>query len=356
MASAAPILTVAIPAYNRPEQLGVLLESVLSQDFDRFETLVVEDRSPRRAEIEATVRQAAASYPQRVVRYETNPKNLGYDGNLRRILTLARGEFTLFMGDDDILKPGALARVASVVEKHPNLGVILRAYEHVDLEAKHQTSVFRYFATDRYFPPGVDTIRTFFRRSVSIAGYTIHTTSGRAFATDRFDGSLLYQLYLSANVLAERAGYYISDVLTSMRWAVEPHHFFGSAESEQGLFRPGALTPEHSLNFMRGMLEIAKAAEDQIRLPIYEAIVADLSNYSYPVLRLHAKNRRAFARYIRDLAALGLGHSVYFWGYSGALFLFPAPLLDRGIYALKQILPSTPRLGNVYAGEDASRR
>ncbi len=63
-----PLLTVAIPAYNRPEEIGVLLDSILAQDFDRFDVLVVEDSSPRQAEIREVVEARAKAFPQRRVR------------------------------------------------------------------------------------------------------------------------------------------------------------------------------------------------------------------------------------------------------------------------------------------------
>jgi len=38
-----PLLSVLIPAYNRPQHLGPMLDSVLAQDFDDWECVVTED-------------------------------------------------------------------------------------------------------------------------------------------------------------------------------------------------------------------------------------------------------------------------------------------------------------------------
>ena len=346
------VLTVAIPAYNRPEDLAVLLETILSQDYASFDVLVVEDHSPRQAEIRAVVEQAMDTRRDLRIRYHSNERNRGFDGNVRRVLELSEGKFTLFMGDDDLMRPGALARVGSAVETNPNLGVVLRAYEGVDYATGKQTEVFRYFSTDRRFPPGALTMRTFFRRCVSIAGFTIHTASARALATDRFDGTLLYQLYLGTRVVQERDGYYIADVLTAMRKDDRQRHFFGSAASEKGLFAPGQLTPEQSVQFMRGMVEMAQAIENETKAGVLNGILDDLSNYSYAYLKLHAKNRRAFLGYVRELQRLGLARTPLFWGYVAALLALPSPVLDQGIRTLKGILRSTPKFGGLYAGED----
>jgi hypothetical protein len=260
------------------------------------------------------------------------------------------------MGDDDLLRPGALRRVGDVIREYPDLGVILRAYENVDFETGQRIELYRYFAEDRRFPPGPPTMRTFFRRCVAIAGFTIHTASARRFATNRFDGTLLYQLYVGTRVVQERSGYFISDVLTAMRKDDRQRHFFGSASAEKGLFAPGQLTPEHSVQFMRGMVRVAQEIEADTQAGVLDGILKDLSNYSYAYLRVHAQNRRAFVGYVRELHALGLACSPLFWGYTAALLAVPAPMLDRGIRLLKRGLRATPLFGGLYSGESVSRR
>jgi glycosyltransferase involved in cell wall biosynthesis len=346
-----PLITVAIPAYNRPAELDALLSTILPQADAHTEVLVVEDHSPRREEIRGVVDRWAAQSPGKRIRFEANAQNLGYDGNIRHCLDLAEGEFTMFMGDDDMLKPGAIARLRAVIGKHANLGVILRAYEFVDFQTGEQLEIFRHFGDDRLFLAGAATIRTFFRRSVSIAGFTVHTRTAREFATDEFDGTLLYQLHISANVLKTRDGYYISDILTAMRKNEEQRHFFGSAKAEVGRFAPGKLTPQHSVNFMEGMMKIARAAQKSTNLPVFAGIRKDIGNYSYAFLKLHASNRRTFAGYVLSLARLGLADVPLFWVYSAALLTTPVPVLDRGMRALKRILGSTPRFGALYEGQ-----
>ncbi len=71
--------------------------------------------------------------------------------HIRRILELSSGELTFFMGDDDLLKPGALRRVGQVIEKHRNLGVDLRSYEQIAFSTGRQLEVFKYFPEDRLF-------------------------------------------------------------------------------------------------------------------------------------------------------------------------------------------------------------
>ena len=84
-----------------------------------------------------------------------------------------------------------------------------------------------------------------------------------------------------------------------MRKDDRQRHFFGSASSEKGLFAPGQVTPKHSVQFMRGMVDTARAIEAETQAGVLDGILDDLSNYSYAYLRLHAKDRQVFTRYVR---------------------------------------------------------
>jgi glycosyltransferase involved in cell wall biosynthesis len=71
------MLTVAVPAYNRPEDLAVLMKTILEQDFVDFDVLVVEDCSPRAAEIRQVVESASGQRRDVRVRFVGNPATLG---------------------------------------------------------------------------------------------------------------------------------------------------------------------------------------------------------------------------------------------------------------------------------------
>jgi len=101
-----PLLTVCIPAYNRATLLGPLLDSILAQNFDDYEVLICEDGSPERGAI-ANVAQRFQQLHLGRIRYEENATNLGYDGNIRRLVERARGRYCVFMGNDDLLYAGA---------------------------------------------------------------------------------------------------------------------------------------------------------------------------------------------------------------------------------------------------------
>jgi len=349
--SASPKLSVCIPAYNRAAVLPALLDSILAQDFDDYEILICEDRSREREQIRAVAERYALSCPGRI-RYVENEKNLGYDANIRNLVAWALGEYCVFMGNDDLMCPGALAKVASAVTRFSDVGVVLRSYAAFDGTPDNIVQTFRYFEQERYFPPGPATIATIYRRSVVIPGMTLHRETALRWADDRFDGVLLYQLYLVANILVERGAVFLPDIIVLYRNGGIPE--FGNSEAERGKFVPTEHTPESSLHFMQGMLDIARHVENARGVAIFRPILRDIGNYAYPILAIQAgKSFGVFMRYAWELARMGLGRSALFWAYWLAIVLLGTSRIERLILFVKARLGHTPALGGIYRGDSS---
>ncbi|MBT0962317.1 glycosyltransferase family 2 protein [Denitromonas iodatirespirans] len=348
-----PRLSVCIPAYNRAGQLPPLLDSIFRQNFDDLEVVIAEDGSPERDAIRQVAETYADRYPGRL-HYVENPKNLGYDGNLRRLIELAHGDFVVFMGNDDLMAPEAAARIASAATRHPNIGVVLRSYASFHDDPQHVEQVFRYFDGERFFPAGIDTIVTFFRRSVFISGMVVNREAALACSTPEFDGSLLYQQHLVGHILAKHNGVYVPDILSFHRLGGTPD--FGNSEVERGRFVPREQTPESSVHFMRGMLTIARSLETKLGLPLYVPILKDIGNYSYPILSIQAdRSASVFLRYLLALARLGFWRVPLFYGYALGLLSLGRRRCDTVIAKIKRKLGRAPRLGAVYEGNKEGR-
>lgn len=341
-------ISVCIPAYNRAALLPALLDSILAQDYAHYEIVICEDRSPERQAIASIAARYADSHPGRI-RYIENERNLGYDGNLRNLLEVAEGEYCLFMGNDDLMAEGALRNIAAAVSRHPDVGVVLRSYASFEDDPQHPVQIFRYFAEERFFPAGERSIVTAFRRSVVISGMTLQRRLANELATEHFDGSLLYQLYLVARMLRRSNAVYLPEIISLYRIGGVPD--FGNAESEQGKFVPSQQTPESSLHFMREVLRIAEYVQRVDKVDIYQPILKDYARYSYPFLAIQAgRTNRVFLGYVRELHRLGFGCSPLFHLYCLALLTLGRRGTEALIGFIKRRLGYTPQLGNVYKG------
>jgi len=348
-----PLISVCIPAFNRPEFMSDLLDTIVSQNFRNFEIVVCEDNSPKSCEVEEVVNRYINNHVDIDIIFIRNSETLGYDGNFRKLIDVSNGQYCVFMGDDDLMCAGALLKISEVVNKF-NPGVIIRSWARADRDTKVVEEVFRYFDDDRLFEAGKNGIVTMYRRSVAIAGYTVKRDLAKKHSTSRFDGTLLYQLYLTGMVLSNNDGYYISNLVAIMRKDSNqsPTHFFGTAKAERGRFKPGELKESQSLIFIDGMLEIAKYLENELEIPgLNKAIIKDMANYSYPLLSVQSrKSFWSFFNYYKLLSKKGFWKNIYFHVYYLALAILGVKSCTKIILWIKNHLNYTPVLGKISRG------
>jgi abequosyltransferase len=343
-----PFFSICIPAYNRANCLGALLDSVINQGFSDYEIIICEDHSPERDDIER-VCQVYIKDKNAPIRLFKNNGTLGYDGNLRRLIEESRGEYCFFLGNDDLMYPEALNKASILLKKYPNTGVFLRSYFTFSGEYPVEpVEKYFYFDRDLLFEPGSDTIATFFRRSVVISGLIVHRVAARDLATDEYDGSLLYQLFLVGNILSKMRGIYCSHPMAWYRLGGIPD--FGNAEAERGHFRPKEQTVDSSIFFMQQMMKIAAGLDVTTAMPVLGRIKRDISNYSYPILAIQSsRSKREFFSYGKKLWGLGLGGK-FFYGYFVFLMVFGSKTGNFVISVIKRVRGNTPKLGRIFEG------
>ena len=337
-------ITVCIPAYNRANFLPELLDSIFNQQFSDFNVLICEDHSPERPLIKKIAHEYAERYPGQL-EYKENKSNLGYDGNIRELIACSSGEYCLFMGNDDVMCEGALSQISSIIERVPNSGVIVRSYATFEEDPLVHEQVFRYFAEELVVQGGIQAVSLGFRRSVVIPGMVFHRDSAFALSSDEFDGTLLYQLYLSGMMLTKRSAIFTPEIIALRRNGTPPD--FGNSEAEKGKFVPQDQTSESSIHFMEGMLAIARYVELKSQISVFKPILADISRYSLPILAIQAnKPFLEFFKYGIHLGKLGLWRSPLFHAYFLSLILFGPGLIDKVIKLIKNKIGHTPFLGN----------
>lgn len=107
--SGRPLLTIAIPTYNRSSCLAQLLETLAPQvaGDSRVELIISDNAS---TDDTTTV---VASFQQKglSLSYSRNDANIGPDANFIRCYERAQGEYLWIFGDDDVIVPGGLHEV-----------------------------------------------------------------------------------------------------------------------------------------------------------------------------------------------------------------------------------------------------
>ena len=123
-----PVLTIAIPTFNRAGYLEQNLEQLRSEMTGVPETaveiLVSDNCSPDSTP--QVVENARAAGLR--IEYIRNESNLGWGPNFAQCFTLARGNFVLLLGDDDLLVDGALQLLLDRLVRHQYGVVSVRPY------------------------------------------------------------------------------------------------------------------------------------------------------------------------------------------------------------------------------------
>ncbi len=96
-----PVISVIIPVYNREKYIGRCVDSVLSQSFDDFEVLLIDDGSSDLSP------QICDEYAKKDARVKVIHKaNGGVSSARNEGLKVAQGEYITFVDSDDLMRPG----------------------------------------------------------------------------------------------------------------------------------------------------------------------------------------------------------------------------------------------------------
>jgi glycosyltransferase involved in cell wall biosynthesis len=122
-----PLLTIAVPTYNRSAYLKRSLQNIITQiiEVDKFGEsieLVVSDNCST-DETAEVVRSFSSRYS--FIKYNKNDENGGPDKNFLKCVLLAKGKFTYLIGDDDILLPNSLGGIVNAIQRNQNSSIIM---------------------------------------------------------------------------------------------------------------------------------------------------------------------------------------------------------------------------------------
>jgi glycosyltransferase involved in cell wall biosynthesis len=120
-----PMVSVIIPSYNHAHFVGDAIRSVLNQEYDRFEIILVDDGSTD------NTGEVVAQFGFRV-RYTYQP-NQGLSAARNKGLRLARGELIGFLDADDLYEPDYLGTLVSLLKTNPHADGVHCACRFVDM-------------------------------------------------------------------------------------------------------------------------------------------------------------------------------------------------------------------------------
>ena len=118
-------ISIIIPAYNVEEYLEKCLESIISQNFDKVEIIIVDDGSTDKSL--QIAKEYQKKYPEKTRVISQENKGQGGARNT--------GIYLLFVDSDDTIKSGMLETLYTEMEKS-NADIVLFGFEYVDEKGK----------------------------------------------------------------------------------------------------------------------------------------------------------------------------------------------------------------------------
>lgn len=114
-----PLVTIAIPTFNRASLLKECVRRALSQTYENFEVLVSDNAS---SDDTVEILSGFADARLRVIRQDTN---IGLLPNWNACVAAAKGDYIVVVPDDDRIAPWLLARCVSLIAEQPKIPIVV---------------------------------------------------------------------------------------------------------------------------------------------------------------------------------------------------------------------------------------
>jgi glycosyltransferase involved in cell wall biosynthesis len=194
------LISVCIPHYNRSRYLLAVLESIRVQDHPNVEVIISDDCSSDDS-YEVIPKYIAAVEGSTHVRFDyfRQPKNLGYDGNLRAALGAGQGEYLFVLGNDDALpERDTLSKLAGILAQ--------LNYPDISFTNFHPCGkpdeVQRRAKSTAVIGSGPEIALETFRSFSFVGGLVMRRAAFKKHNTGKHDGSVYVQIYLAARTIA----------------------------------------------------------------------------------------------------------------------------------------------------------
>jgi glycosyltransferase involved in cell wall biosynthesis len=108
-----PLVSIITPTYNRASYLDETIQSVLAQDYPKFEYIILDDGSTD------NTGRVLEKYTGKVI-CETHP-NMGETRTVNKGCGMAQGEIICIVNSDDPLLQNAISTAVAFIQSHPDI-------------------------------------------------------------------------------------------------------------------------------------------------------------------------------------------------------------------------------------------
>jgi len=133
--SPSPLISVITPAYNHSSYIQEAIRSIVDQDYQNLEYIIVDDGSP-----DDTAQKIADMSAECQKRFKNfvflKQENQGIVRTLNRALESATGEYIFFLASDDIADRDAISTLHDFLSRHPDYSVAVPDNRIIDSQGR----------------------------------------------------------------------------------------------------------------------------------------------------------------------------------------------------------------------------
>jgi len=326
-------LSICITSYNRVNELYRCLKSIDTIYKELIEIVVSEDCSPKKREIRQIV-DRFVSETDYCIFYNSNVDNVGYDRNLGKLIELAKGEYILFISDDDAFYPKALDKIIDTLLK------INCAVSFSPFIIKNTGAINRKYEKTMLIPQGIENVKKYLYCSILFSGLIFKKKQIIDYSADKFKNLIYFQVYLFASTLYRNSGCYIDVPLVEC--INDGENAFGLSESsEKSTLLADRKSVYSNLEYHKGLIRVIDIFDNENKTDLKNSFSREYSLRSYAGMSKACKEgKRELINYWKKMNTLNIKLSlitkIYYWvlrilGYKISDFIFMIPrkiLLD----------------------------
>jgi glycosyltransferase involved in cell wall biosynthesis len=122
-------VTVVTPSYNQAKFLEKTIQSVLNQDYEDLEYIIIDGGSD-----DGSV-DIIRKYEDKLA-FWISEKDMGQTDAINKGFSKASGDVLAWLNSDDTYEPGAIAEAVTYLEKYPQVGLLYGDGNFIDAEDK----------------------------------------------------------------------------------------------------------------------------------------------------------------------------------------------------------------------------
>ncbi|MHB8132374.1 MAG: glycosyltransferase family 2 protein [Mobilitalea sp.] len=323
------LLSICITSYNRVDELVRCIKSIKTRYNKEIEIIISEDHSEQCEIIRSTVMDLQKAVTTEIF-FNSNELNLGFDKNLRKLITLSNSKYILFLSDDDSLIENSLDSFIELLQKN-EYNMIFSPFI---LECERK----RYYSHSFTIGKGIENTTRYLYDSILFSGLLFRREHILKISAERFLNCNYFQVYLFMYMMLMYDTDYINIPLVLCNGDGE--NAFGKAISSNG---NNLLADRKSIysniEFHKGLIKVIKIFEMDFSIDVITLFGREYCLRAFTGMSLaRAQGFSTYRVYWKCLKSLNISLTKTIYIYHIMLILLGSRLSNSIVFIPRSIL------------------